>query len=146
MTRIVDADVDLLRERAIGCAIEVHRRLGPGLLESIYRDCLAIELRTAGLSVERERRVRLTYREQQVSGGLLIDLLVQGSLVIEVKAVERLHPVHQAQVIAYLKLTGCPCGLLMNFNTTALRSGLKRLVHPDLYEPRSTISLPPQLL
>lgn len=123
----------------------VHRRLGPGLLESIYRDCLAIELQTARLNVERERHVRLTYRDQRIGRGLVIDLLVEGCLVIEVKAVERLHPVHQAQVITYLKLTGFPCGLLMNFNTTALRAGLKRVVHPDLYQQPSTTALPRKL-
>ena len=125
--------IELLTERIIGCAIAVHRTLGPGLLESVYRDCLIIELRAENLRVEHERRVRLDYKGQRVTGNLTLDLLVEDSVIIEVKAVERLHPVHQAQVITYLKLTGCPAGLLMNFNMTSLRAGLKRLDHPDRY-------------
>jgi GxxExxY protein len=125
--------IDLLRERVIGCGIAVHRTLGPGLLESIYRDCMLIEVRANNLRVESERRVSLTYRGERVGGKLTLDLIVEDCLVIEIKAVEHILPVHLAQVITYLKLTGCPGGLLMNFNTTSLRAGLKRLVHPDLY-------------
>ncbi len=131
-----DRDLDALTEKAIGCGIEVHRTFGPGLLESIYRDCLVIELRTSGLRVQCARRVGLTYKGQPVGPHLEIDLLVEGCLIIEVKSVDRIHPVHLAQVITYLKLTGCPVGLLMNFNTTSLRAGLKRLDHPDLYAKR----------
>jgi GxxExxY protein len=90
-------------------------------------------LRAENLRVERERRVSLEYKGQRVTGKLKLDLLVENSVIIEVKAVERIHPVHQAQVITYLKLTGYPAGLLMNFNTTSLRAGLKRLDHPDRY-------------
>jgi GxxExxY protein len=127
------SDIDSLTEKVIGCAMTVHSALGPGLLESVYRDSLVIELRAQNLDVQRERRVRLEYRGQRVGGDLRIDLLVEGRLVVEVKAVDRIHPVHQAQVITYLKLTGYPAGLLLNFNTTSLRAGLKRLDHPDLY-------------
>ena len=126
-------DLDPLTEKVIGCGIEVHRVLGPGLLESIYRDSLAIEIRRENLRVERDRRVALTYKGERIGGDLKLDLMVEGRVIVEVKAVERIHPVHLAQVITYLKLTGCPVGLLMNFNTTSLRAGLKRLVHPDLY-------------
>jgi len=133
--RIVLADdLEALKERVIACGIEVHRTLGPGLLESIYRDCMAIELRAAGLSVERERRVAIRYRDQTVGGSLKLDLVVDSRLVVEIKAVDRPHPVFMAQVITYLKLTGFPVGLLMNFNTTVLKAGLKVLVHPDLYK------------
>jgi GxxExxY protein len=125
--------IDSLTERIIGCGIAVHAALGPGLLESIYRDALAIELELALLKFEMERRVKVTYRGRPVAGALEIDLLVEGSVVVEIKAVERVHPVHLAQVITYLKLTGCPAGLLMNFNATSLRAGLKRLDHPDVY-------------
>ena len=128
--------LDALKERVIGCAINVHRVFGPGLLESIYQRCMVIELRAGGLSVERERRVSLKYREQNIGPGLKIDLIVSGCLIVEVKAVERIHPVHLAQVITYLKLTGLPEGLLMNFNTTSLRAGLRLVVHPDLYKAR----------
>jgi iron complex transport system substrate-binding protein len=86
------------------------------------------------------RRVSLSYKGERIGGDLKLDLMVEGRVIVEVKAVERFHPVHLAQVITYLKLTGCPVGLLMNFNTTSLRAGLKRLVHPDLYVKRSISS------
>ena len=127
------AEVEALTERVIGCAIEVHRTLGPGLLESVHRDCMIIEMRGAQLRVERERCVPLEYKGQRISGALKLDLLVESCLVVELKVVERIHPIHLAQVITYLKLTGCPAGLLMNFNSTALRAGLRRLDHPDQY-------------
>lgn len=122
-----------LTERIIGCAIEVHRTLGPGLLEAVYRECLSIELRSNQLHVESERPVFLTYKGERIKSKLVLDLLVEDSVVVELKAVESLHPVHQAQVITYLKLTGYHAGLLMNFNATTLRAGLRRLTHPDRY-------------
>jgi GxxExxY protein len=124
--------IDELTELVIGCAIAVHRALGPGLLESIYRDCLVIELTLAGVHVSVEYRVPIEYRGQRVRDDLKVDLLIDGRLVVEIKAVERLHPVHQAQVITYLKLSGCPAGLLLNFNASSLRAGHKRLDHPDV--------------
>ena len=125
------SDVDGLTEKVIGSAIEVHRTLGPGLLEGVYRECLMVELAAAQLCVQSDRRVPLSYKGQPIRGELKLDLLIEGCLVVELKAVEVLHPVHLAQVITYLKLTGCPAGLLMNFNTTSLRAGLRRLDHPD---------------
>jgi GxxExxY protein len=129
-------NLETLTEVVIGCAIAVHTELGPGLLESIYRKCLAIELTSNHLSVRQDQRVAIEYRGRPVDGYLILDMVVEGSVVIEVKAVERLLPIHLAQVITYLKLTGYPIGLLMNFNSTSLRSGLRRLVHPDKYVPR----------
>ena len=126
-------EIELLTERVIGCAIEVHRRLGPGLLESIYSDCLIIELELSSIRYQREHRVAVEYKGRRVAGALKIDLLVEGILVVELKAVDRIHPVHLAQVITYLKLTGCPAGLLLNFNATTLKAGLRRLYHPDKY-------------
>jgi GxxExxY protein len=122
-----------LTEKIIGCGITVHRVLGPGLLESIYRECLVIELLSQNVRVQCDIPVPVTYRGQRVGTDLKLDLLVEGCVVVEVKSVAAIHPVHSAQVITYLKLTGHPVGLLMNFNTTSLRSGLKRLDHPDLY-------------
>lgn len=127
------ARIESLTARVIGCAIQVRRTLGPGLLESVYRDCLLIELRANGLRVERERRVSLKYREQLIHSSLTMDLVVEECVIVELKAVENIHPVHLAQVVTYLKLTGYPAGLLMNFNVTSLRAGLRRLVHPALY-------------
>ena len=137
--------IDELTERVIGCAIEVHRLMGPGLLESIYHGCLEIELKAANLKVESKRKIRIEYKGQRANDDLTLDLLVDGRLVVEVKAVETLHSIHTAQVVTYLKLTGFPAGLLINFNTTSLRKGgLKRLDRPDLYQQkRLLISLPP---
>ena len=132
----VPADVDSITERIIGCAIAVHRTLGPGLLESIYRECLMVELKADGIHAERDHRVSLKYRDQPVANELRIDVLVEKLVVVELKAVECIHPVHLAQVITYLKLAGCPVGLLINFNCTSLRGGLRRLVHPDLYKKK----------
>jgi GxxExxY protein len=138
--------VESVTERVIRCAIAVHTALGPGLLESMYRDCLLIEMKEAGLVVETERMVTLEYKGQRIGRHLKIDLLVQGCVIVELKAVDRLHPVHLAQVITYLKLADCPAGLLMNFNVTSLRAGLRRLKHPDLYsrkaEPVSAVHHP----
>jgi GxxExxY protein len=133
---VIPADLEELTQKIIGCAIEVHRFLGPGLLESVYRECMVIELRRAGLRVESERQIVISYKGERVGGGLRIDLLVNGCIVVEIKAVDRLHPVHSAQGITYLKIGGYPAGLLMNFNATTLKAGLKRLDHPDHYVKR----------
>jgi GxxExxY protein len=125
--------IDELTEIVIGAAIAVHIALGPGLLESIYRDALVIELAAQGIGVIAEVQVPVFYRGKRVRGDLRIDLLVDGRLIVEIKAVDRLNPVFQAQVLSYLKLTGHPAGLLLNFNATTLRAGLKRLDHPDVY-------------
>jgi GxxExxY protein len=110
--------------------------LGPGLLESIYCACLVIELMEQGLKVECGRPVKIEYRGKRVAGNLTLDIVVEDCVVIEVKAVERLHPVHQAQLITYLKLADLPAGLLMNFNDTTLKAGLRRVDHPNRYLPK----------
>ena len=132
---VITTPVDLedVTQTIIGCAIEVHRVLGPGLLESVYRECMTIEMTRVGLRVESELQVILEYKGQRVGGRLRLDLLVDSCVVLEIKAVERLHPIHSAQVITYLKVSGHPAGLLMNFNATTLKGGLKRLDHSDLY-------------
>jgi GxxExxY protein len=127
------ADLYSLTQKIIGCAIEVHRVLGPGLLESAYRDALSIELRLHELRVEIDRPVHLDYKGQRLTGTLRLDLVVEETVVVELKAVESLLPVHSAQVITYLKVAGYPAGLLMNFNSTTLCAGMKRLDHPDVY-------------
>lgn len=125
--------INRLTDRVIGCAIEVHRHLGPGLLESIYRECLAMELASHHVRFESERHVPIDYKGQRVRGSLKLDLLIEGCVVVELKAVEAIHPIHLAQILTYLKLTGYPAGLLLNFNVTSLRAGLRRLDHPDRY-------------
>jgi GxxExxY protein len=127
------SSIDELAEKVIGCAIEVHRTLGPGLLESVYRECMILELRRQNLRVARERQIPVDYKGERIKSRLKLDLVVEDCIIVELKAVERLHPIHQAQVITYLKLTGLPAGLLMNFNAPTLKAGLKRLDHPDRY-------------
>ena len=129
-----DARIDSLKGTIIGCAIEVHRRLGPGLLESVYKTCMVIELQLAGLEVETNRSVLLTYRGRPIDDHLFIDILVEDLVVLEVKSVAALAPVHTAQVMTYLKLAGRPAGLLLNFNSFAMKDGIRRVVHPDLYK------------
>jgi GxxExxY protein len=104
----------------------------------VYRECLIIELRRKDLRVDSERRLSFDYKGQRISGGLKMDLLVNDCVVVELKAVERLHPIHSAQVITYPKISGYPAGLLMNFNSTTLRAGLKRLDHPYRYVMRTS--------
>jgi len=116
-------------EKVIGCGIEVHRALGPGLLESIYEECLAMELRLRGLSFERQICIPLTYKGQPVSIDLRIDLLVEQSVIVELKAIETVLPIHDAQLLTYLRLTGKAVGLLINFNVPLLRDGIRRLVN-----------------
>jgi GxxExxY protein len=102
----------------------------------VYQDCLIVELADATLKVEAGRAVPLYYKGRRLRDHLKLDLLVEDCIVVELKAVDRMHPVHQAQVITYLKLSGYPAGLLMNFITTSLRAGLRRLDHPDRYAPK----------
>jgi GxxExxY protein len=125
--------LDELTHKIIGAAVEVHSTLGPGLLESVYQECLAVELGRRQLAVERERQVPLSYKGERIESRLKLDMLVEDRVIVEVKAVDTLHSIHQAQVVTYLKLTGCPAGLLMNFNSIVLKSGLRRLDRPDLY-------------
>lgn len=106
--------IDDLTELIIGSAIAVHNALGPGLLESVYGECLLTELDSKGLTADVERSVPIVYRGREIRDHLRLDMIVDGRVIVEIKAVERLHPVHQAQVITYLKLTGCPAGLLFN--------------------------------
>ena len=121
-------DENVLSRLIIGAAIEVHRHLGPGLLESAYEECLAYELALRNVSVERQKLIPVVYKEVRLDCGSRADLMVADRVVVEIKAVDRLMPVHDAQVLTYLKLTGCKLGLLLNFNVKKLRDGIKRLV------------------
>lgn len=120
---------DELSQIIIGKAIEVHRILGPGLLESAYQECLLYELRQAGLRVEKEKALPIVYKEIELEHGYRIDLLVENKVVIEIKTVEALTDVHTAQVLTYIKLGDYKLGLLINFNTKLLKDGLKRYVN-----------------
>jgi GxxExxY protein len=121
------ADLDRLAHSVIGAAIEVHRLLGPGFLEAVYEEALCIELRLRGIPFARQVVVALDYKGQAVGEGRL-DLLIDGSLIIELKAVDMLLPIHSAQLLSYLKMTGHPLGLLINFNVPILKYGIKRTV------------------
>ena len=131
------AQLDRTTEHIIGGAIDVHRSLGPGLLESAYETCLAFELADRGLTVERQKTLPVTYRQVKLDAGYRLDLLVERSVIVEVKAVDRLSPIHQAQLLSYLKLSGCKVGLLINFNVKILRNGIRRVVNnfPDSQRP-----------
>jgi GxxExxY protein len=124
---VLDLDeLNRITERIIGAAIEVHRTLGPGLLESAYHACLLHELRQQGLEVEKEKTLPVVYKGVTLDCGYRIDLLIEKTVVVELKAVDELTPIHEAQVLSYLKLSGCPIGLLINFNVRQLSQGIKR--------------------
>ena len=112
----------------IGCAIEVHKQLGPGLLESAYQECLYYELIQAGLHVQKEKPMPIVYKEVKLDHGYRIDLLVENKVVVEIKTVEELNDVHTAQVLTYLKLGNYKLGLLLNFNVSLLKEGIKRII------------------
>jgi len=134
-----------LTEQIIGAAIAVHRELGPGLLESVYEACLVQELELRGLHCERQKQVAITYKNKPLQTDLRIDLIVSHNVIIELKAVSKLLPVHEAQLLTYLKLSGVQVGLLMNFNDVSLRRGLKRVVCEYTGVKPSEISAPPRL-
>jgi len=113
----------------IGKAIEVHRSLGPGLLESSYRDCLLYELQSSGLNVQKEVMVPLVYKEIKLDHGYRIDILVENKIVVELKTVETFTQVHFAQILTYMKLGNYQYGLLLNFNVSSLRQGIKRFIN-----------------
>jgi len=113
----------------IGAAISVHKELGPGLLESAYEACLAYELAERKLRIERQKSLPITYRGVQLDCGYRIDLFVEDQVVVELKAVENLEPIHEAQLLSYLKLSRCEVGLLINFNVKVLKDGIRRFVN-----------------
>ncbi len=116
-----------ISNKVIGCAISVHKSLGPGLLESAYQECLAYELRQNGLIVLKEVPIPIVYKEVKLDHGYRIDLLVNNLVVIEIKSVEAISPVHEAQLLTYLKLGNFKLGLILNSHTTVLKNGIKRM-------------------
>ena len=121
-------EFDELSRSVIGCGLEVHRNLGPGLLESTYRQCLACELSHAGILFQMEVPLPIRYKDILLDCDYRIDLLVRGELIVEIKSVEALLPIHQAQILTYMRLANVPIGLLINFNVTRLQTGIKRFV------------------
>ncbi len=118
-----------LSERVIGCAIEVHRHLGPGLLESAYEDCLCFELDAAGLVFRRQVELPVVYKGMPLAASYRLDILIANRLVVEVKSVERILAVHEAQLLTYLRLSGHRAGLLLNFNHAVLKEGIRRVAN-----------------
>jgi GxxExxY protein len=119
---------DLLTEKIIGFAIEVHRHLGPGLLESAYEECLCYELTQSGHAFQRQVPLPVVYKGVHLDCGYRLDLVIEKQVILELKTVERLMPIHDAQLLTYMKLSGMPTGLLLNFNTPILKDGLRRLM------------------
>ena len=121
-------DREEIFRKVLDCAFEVHTNLGPGLLESVYEECLFIELQMTGLNVEKQKHLPLIYKGLKLESHLRLDILVENKIIIELKAVEELTDVHLAQTLTYLKLSGCKLGLLVNFNVTHLKNGIKRVI------------------
>jgi len=125
--------LDFMTRRVIGAAIEVHRHLGPGLLESAYEACLAYELTQLGFKVEQQKPLPVIYKQVALDCGYRLDLVVEDSVIVEVKAVDKLAPIHDAQLLSYLRLTNRRVGLQINFHTRVVKDGVKRIVNdfPD---------------
>ena len=121
-------EINRITEIVIGCAIEVHRQLGPGLLESAYEECLCYELQKAGLNFERQKPVPVIYKEIKLDCGYRIDVLVEKCVVVELKTVDVFNPVHEAQILTYMKFADKNVGLLINFYVTLLKNGIKRYI------------------
>jgi GxxExxY protein len=126
---------DLLTEKIIGLAIEVHREIGPGLLESAYDECLCFEFRQAGIVFQRQAPLPIVYKAIRLDCGYRMDIVVENQVIVELKTVERLMPVHEAQMLTYLKLSGLHSGLLLNFNTEVLKDGIRRLMLSGISPP-----------
>ncbi len=128
MGRKLDLIEEELTGRIIGASLEVHKHLGPGLLENAYQICLARELDLRGLKYEKEKSLPIQYKGVQLECGYRLDFVVENSVVVELKAIDRIEKIHEAQLITYLKLTGCKVGLLINFNLATLKEGIVRIV------------------
>lgn len=121
-------EIEKIFKRVLDCAFTVHSGLGPGLLESSYVECLAFEIEQSGLKVEKQKPLPLIYKSVKLEAGYRIDLLIENCIVIEVKSIDCLADVHLAQILTYLKLSGCRLGLLVNFNVEHLKEGIRRVV------------------
>ena len=122
-------EINSITAMIIGVCIDIHRELGPGLLESAYEECLCYELSRAGLAFERQKPVPVSYKDVLLDCGYRLDVVVANKVIVELKTVERLAPIHEAQLLTYLKLTKLPLGLLINFNVPVLKQGIKRIAN-----------------
>ena len=121
-------EFDELPNKVIGCALEVHKALGPGLMESVYEKCLSFELTNSGLRNETQKALPVNYKDAQIDCGYRIDILVENKLIVELKSVDKVLLIHQSQILTYMKLAGVSTGLLLNFNVAKLKDGIKRFV------------------
>jgi len=122
-------DINKLSSRIIGAAIEVHKALGPGLLESAYEECICYELSIGGLSLERQKPLAVQYKGINLDCGYRLDVVVEDAIILELKSCEKIEPIHKAQLLTYLKLSSIKLGLLLNFNVTLMREGIVRIVN-----------------
>jgi GxxExxY protein len=127
-TEDTEMELNRITEQVIGAAIEVHRALGPGLLESAYEECLCRELTLRGIPFERQRPLPVEYKGTRLDCGYRLDLLVAGAVVVEIKSCEAIEPIHEAQLLTYMKLGGWKLGLLINFNVPVLKDGIRRRI------------------
>ncbi len=118
-----------ISHKVVGAAIEVHRHLGPGLLESAYEECLCHELKLRGLSFERQKELAVCYKGSHLDCGYRLDIVVEGVVILELKSVKKFEPIHEAQLLTYLKLSKLKLGLLLNFNVPLMRDGIQRIVN-----------------
>ena len=122
-------DINELSNRIIGAAIEVHKALGPGLLESAYEECLSHEFISRNFSFDRQKSLPLIYKGKKLDCGYRLDMVVENAIILELKSCEKIEPIHKAQLLTYLKLSGLHLGLILNFNTTLMRDGIVRIVN-----------------
>jgi len=122
-------DINELSSKIIGAAIEVHKKLGPGLLESVYEECICHELSLRGILLERQKPLPVVYKGKKLDCGYRLDIVVEKAIIVELKSCEKIEPIHRAQVLTYLKLSGLNLGLLLNFNTPVMRDGIVRIVN-----------------
>ena len=122
-------DINVLTNKIIGASIEVHKALGPGLLESVYEECLCQELGLQGMGFERQKNLDILYKGKHLDCGYRLDVVVEGSVILELKSCAGVEPIHKAQLLTYLKLSGLPLGLILNFNVPLMRDGIVRMVN-----------------
>jgi GxxExxY protein len=123
-----EMDIEIIFKKVLDNSFKVHTELGPGLLESAYEECLYYELLQLGMKVEKQKPLPLIYKEVKLDAGYRVDLLVENSVIVEVKSIDALADIHLAQILTYLKLSGCKLGLLVNFNVSHLKNGIKRVI------------------
>ncbi len=125
----ITQDLNQLSNQVIGLSIDVHKELGPGLLESVYEDCLCYELKSSKIRFERQKYFPIIYKNTQIANGFRLDIVIENSLLLELKTVEKILPIHEAQILTYMKLSEITLGLIINFNVPILKNGIKRIVN-----------------